>query len=101
MTVQPILDRLVVRPSVKTMSAGGIALLPHKDDGLVKEICHGEVVAVGPGKFDKRGRRETMWGLKPGDRIAYSPVGKAEAGGGLIVIRRDAVIGIDKEAEAA
>jgi co-chaperonin GroES (HSP10) len=99
--ITPILDRIVVRPLKETVSAGGIALLPHEDTELVKEIVHGEIVSVGPGKFDKKGRRESMWGLKPGDRIAHSPVGQVKASDGLVVIRRDAVVGLTSYLEAA
>ena len=95
MSIRPILDRIVVKPSIQTMSAGGIALTPHVDDGLVKEIIHGTVVAVGPGKFDKKGHRQSMWDLAPGDRVSFSPVGQVKWRNGLIVIRRDAVIGVD------
>ena len=95
MNLRPILDRIVVRPSMLTMSDGGIALVPHKDDGLVKEIVHGVVVFVGLGKFDRHGKRQSMWYLKSGDRIAFSPVGQVKWQDGLVVIRRDAVIGVE------
>jgi co-chaperonin GroES (HSP10) len=101
MMLRPILDRIVVRPLVEMHSKGGIALVPHEDTGLVKEVVHGEVVAVGPGKHDKKGRLQSMWGLKPGDRIAHSPVGQVKAPDGLVVIRRDAVIGLTSHLEAA
>jgi co-chaperonin GroES (HSP10) len=99
--IKPFLDRILVKPMVESFSPGGIALLQTKDDGLVKEIVYSEIVAVGPGGFNGKGQRESMWGLKAGDVVGHSPVGKQPAPDGMFFIRRDAVIGICDRREAA
>lgn len=75
----------------------GLIFAHEVDDGLVKHIVYGKVVAVGPGKFDRHGRRMDMWGITPGDRIAYSPVLSKKHvvdGEELTFIRLDSVVGL-------
>jgi co-chaperonin GroES (HSP10) len=101
MNIRPMHDNIVVTQIEKNVSRGGIHLLQHKDDGLVKEIVFGVVKAVGPGKINKRGQRDTMWELKEGDVIGFSPVGKKPALDGMFMIKRDAVIGVCQQKETA
>lgn len=91
--ITPILDRIVVKPIVHQVTQGGIHLLPHVDTQLVKDAVEGEIVSVGPGKWTKKGVRDSMWDLKPGDLVAHSAVGNVKFGE-YVVIRRDAVIGL-------
>jgi co-chaperonin GroES (HSP10) len=78
-------------------TAGGIFLGENEENT-------GEVIAVGPGKWGKNGKRETMWGLKPGDRVVFSPNGNFPVkvdGEELVMVRRDAIIGEVGEEVAA
>ncbi len=88
MKIRPLHDCLVVRRlEPPAVTPAGIRLLPHVDDGFVKELVRGEVLDVGPGK-----RGESMWGLKPGDKVAFSPV-LAHDTGDATIIKRNSVAG--------
>jgi chaperonin GroES len=54
-----------------SMSPGGIALLKPKEEA---RQSIGKVLAVGPGKFDAKGRRQAM-PVKVGERVAFSRYG--------------------------
>lgn len=100
MNIRPLNDRIAVREiKPPTTSAGGIFIGEHFDDGLVKEIVVGEVLAVGPGMKNAKGGRDSMWGLAPGQIVKYSPVcGHKEIVDGeeVTIIRRDSVIGVQE-----
>lgn len=91
-------DRIAVRQiKPSTTSPGGIYIGEQVDDGLVKEIVVGEVVAVGPGARKADGTRDTMWGLALGQVVRFSPVcaHREEVDGEtLTIIKRDSVIGV-------
>lgn len=98
MKVTPLHDRIVVRlhkDPVETKS--GIFIGEHVDDGFTKEIVEGEVLAVGPGMKLSARRRDSMWDLRPGHVVKFSPVCSVTQvidGQELTLIRRDAVIGL-------
>lgn len=96
MKLQPTGDRLVVRERKYTMSPGGIYTGELVDDGFVKEMVEGEVIAVGPGLKLNAVRRDSMWDLVPGMIVKFSPVCSFRVPGddSLVVIRRDAVAGV-------
>ena len=72
--LQPLADRLVVKPSQKEeMTKGGIYL----PDTAKEKPQEGEVVAVGPGKITDDGKRIPM-DLKVGDKVIYSKYGGSE-----------------------
>ena len=72
--LQPLADRLVVKPSQKEeMTKGGIYL----PDTAKEKPQEGEVVAVGPGKMTDDGKRIPM-DLKVGDKVIYSKYGGSE-----------------------
>jgi chaperonin GroES len=72
--LQPLADRLVVKPSQKEeMTKGGIYL----PDTAKEKPQEGEVVAVGPGKMTDEGKRIPM-DLKIGDKVIYSKYGGSE-----------------------
>jgi len=97
MELKPLHDRVIVRERKRsTLSAGGIYTGELIDDGLVKELVEGEVVAIGPGlKLNSR-RRDSMWGLEPGMIVKFSPVCSVRISDSpdLVIIRRDAVAGV-------
>ena len=98
MAIKPLGDRLAVKAHEQPeMSAGGIFVGQMIDDGLVKEIVRGTVVAVGPGLADARGVVDSMWELKAGDVVEYSPVcchTQIIDGEKITLIRSDAVVGV-------
>lgn len=72
--LQPLADRLVVKPVQKEeMTKGGI-IIP---DTAKEKPQEGEVVAVGPGRMTDDGKRLAM-DLKIGDRVIYSKYGGSE-----------------------
>ena len=72
--LQPLADRLVVKPSQKEEKTKGGIYLP---DTAKEKPQDGEVVAVGPGKLTEEGKRIPM-DLKVGDKVIYSKYGGSE-----------------------
>ena len=72
--LQPLADRLVVKPTQKEeMTKGGIYL----PDTAKEKPQEGEVIAVGPGRMTNEGKRIAM-DLKVGDKVIYSKYGGSE-----------------------
>lgn len=68
MKIRPLNDRvLVLREEEEQKSTGGI-IIP---DTAKEKPQRGKVIAVGPGKFSKDGKRIPM-DVKAGDRIFFS-----------------------------
>ena len=66
--LQPLGDRVVIRPTKKEeVSKGGIVL----PDTAKEKPQEGEIVAVGPGKLSEEGNRIAME-VKVGDRVIYA-----------------------------
>lgn len=66
-TVQPLDDRVMVRPDdAETVTSGGI-LLP---DTAQDKPTRGTIVAVGEGKYNKDGSRRAL-SVKVGDTVLY------------------------------
>jgi len=66
--IEPLGDRVVIKPSPKEeVSKGGI-LLP---DTAKEKPQEGEIVAVGPGRLSEDGKRIAME-VKQGDKVIYS-----------------------------
>jgi chaperonin GroES len=72
--LQPLADRLVVKPMQKEEVTKGGIYLP---DTAKEKPQEGEVVAVGPGRIAEDGKRIAME-LKVGDKVIYSKYGGAE-----------------------
>jgi chaperonin GroES len=72
--LQPLADRLVVKPIEKEeMTKGGI-ILP---DTAKEKPQDGEVLAVGPGRLSDDGKRIPM-SVAIGDRVVYAKYGGTE-----------------------
>jgi chaperonin GroES len=72
--LQPLADRLVVKPTQKEeMTKGGIYL----PDTAKEKPQEGEVIAVGPGRMTDEGKRIAME-LQVGDKVIYSKYGGSE-----------------------
>ena len=68
MNLQPIGDRIIVRrESSDAKSAGGI-LIP---DAAQKKPQRGVILAVGPGRLNKKGERQPLQ-LKVGDKVLFT-----------------------------
>jgi chaperonin GroES len=68
LNLKPLADRVIVKklePEEKT--PGGIVL----PDTAKEKPQNGEVLAVGPGKFDEKGTRQPME-LKVGDKVLFA-----------------------------
>jgi chaperonin GroES len=72
--LQPLADRLVVKPVQKEEVTKGGIYLP---DTAKEKPQEGEVIAVGPGRITDEGKRIEM-DVKVGDRVIYSKYGGAE-----------------------
>ena len=69
MNIKPLADRLLIRPAkVEEKTSGGVYL---PDTANKEKPVRGEVVAVGPGRLDKAGKRVSLE-VKEGDTVIYS-----------------------------
>ncbi len=72
--IQPLADRLVVKPIAREeMTKSGIVL----PDTVKEKPQEGEVQAVGPGRMTDDGKRIPME-VKAGDRVIYTRYGGSE-----------------------
>ena len=69
--LQPLADRLVVKPIEREEVTKGGIVLP---DTAKEKPQEGEVVAVGPGRLSEDGKRITM-DVKVGDIVVYAKYG--------------------------
>jgi len=93
MKIRPLNDRILVKrlPEVEK-SKGGI-IIP---DSAKEKPAEGEVVAVGPGKLDDKGKRVAP-DLKKGDRVLFSKYGGTEVkldGDDFLIMREDDILGV-------
>jgi chaperonin GroES len=72
--LQPLGDRLVVRPIEREEVTKGGIVLP---DTAKEKPQEGEVLAVGPGRLSEDGTRIAM-DVKVGDRVIYARYGGTE-----------------------
>ena len=72
--LQPLADRIVVKPIEREEVTKGGIVLP---DTVKEKPQEGKVIAVGPGRLSEDGKRIAM-DVKVGDRIIYSKYGGTE-----------------------
>lgn len=72
--LQPLGDRVVVRPTAKEEVTKGGIVLP---DTVQEKPQEGKVIAVGPGKLTDEGKRIVM-DVKVGDTVIYAKYGGTE-----------------------
>jgi len=72
--LEPLGDRVVVRPSSKEEVTKGGILIP---DTAKEKPQEGDVIAVGPGKMTDEGKRIAM-DVKVGDIVIYAKYGGTE-----------------------
>ena len=94
-SLQPLEDRIVVKPSEgEEMTASGLVI----PDTAKEKPQEGEVLAVGPGRFED-GQRVPL-DVKVGDKVIYSKYGGTEikVGGDelLVLSARDVLAIVNK-----
>ena len=67
MKVRPLHDGVLIKRIEEKEAVKGGIIIP---DTAREKPMEGEVVAVGPGKHDEDGKRQTME-VKPGDRVLF------------------------------
>ena len=92
--IAPLADRIVVRvPKDTGMARGGL----HIPDMAREKPQQGDVVAVGPGRYDEKGGRRLPMEVKVGDRVLYGKhVGGEVVVGGerLLILRESEVLAV-------
>ena len=73
LTIQPLADRVVVRPLEETEQRRGGLFIP---DTAKEKPQQGEIIAVGPGRFEKNER--VPMELKRGQKVLYGKYSGAE-----------------------
>jgi chaperonin GroES len=91
--MQPLADRLVVKPIAREEVTKGGIVLP---DTAKEKPQEGEVLAVGPGRMTEDGKRVPM-DLKVGDIVLYSKYGGTDIkieGEELMILRESDVLAV-------
>ena len=93
MRIKPLGDRVLVRRlDEDTQTSGGI-IIP---DSAKEKPMRGEVIAAGPGEWQKKGGRRPLQ-VKEGDTIIFGKYSGTEVkvdGQELILIREDEILAI-------
>ena len=91
--VKPLSDRVVVRALEETEQMRGGLYIP---DTAKEKPQQGEIVAVGPGKYDENGKRVPM-DVKSGDKVLYGKYSGTEVtveGEQLLILRESDVLAV-------
>lgn len=72
--LKPLEDRIVVRPLEAEQTTASGLVIP---DTAKEKPSEGEVVAIGPGRFDDKGARIPL-DIAVGDKVLYSKYGGTE-----------------------
>lgn len=75
MKLQPLEDRIVVKASEAEQTTASGLVIP---DSAKEKPQQGEVLAVGPGRFDEDGEKRIPLDIKVGDIVVYSKYGGTE-----------------------
>jgi chaperonin GroES len=73
--LKPLEDRIVVRPLEAEQTTASGLVIP---DTAKEKPQEGEVLAVGPGRFDDAGAKRVPMDVKVGDIVLYSKYGGTE-----------------------
>ena len=90
----PLSDRVVVRALDEGEQRRGGLYIP---DTAKEKPQQGEVVAVGPGKFDERGGQRIPMDVKVGDKILYGKYSGTEVtvdGEQYLILRESDVLAV-------
>ena len=73
--IKPLEDRIVVKPlDAEQTTASGLVI----PDTAKEKPQEGEVVAVGPGRFNENGAQRVPMDISVGDKVIYSKYGGTE-----------------------
>ena len=89
--LQPLADRLVVKPIAREEVTKGGIVLP---DTAKEKPQEGEIIAVGPGRVGEDGKRIAM-DVKVGDIVIYARYGGTEMkveGEEIVILRESDVL---------
>ena len=89
--LQPLADRVIVRPIEKEEVTKGGIVLP---DTAKEKPQEGKVLAVGPGRLSEDGKRLAM-DVKVGDVVVYAKYGGTELkvdGEELVILRESDIL---------
>ena len=75
MNLQPLEDRIVVRPNESEERTASGLVIP---DTAKEKPQQGEVLAVGEGRWDEDGEKRIPMDIKVGDTVVYSKYGGTE-----------------------
>jgi chaperonin GroES len=93
MKIRPLNDRVLVkRLEEEEMTKGGI-IIP---DSAKEKPAEGEIVAVGNGKMDDKGKRIAIE-LKVGEKVLFSKYGGTDVkidGEDFMIMREDDILGV-------
>ena len=95
--IKPLEDRIVVRPLEAEQTTASGLVIP---DTAKEKPQEGEVLAVGPGRFDDAGTKRVPIDVKVGDVVLYIKYGGTEVKYAnvdyLVLSARDVLAIIDK-----
>src|SRR5438876_8771158 len=96
-SLKPLDDRIVVKPSEEEETTASGLVIP---DTAKERPQEGEVIAVGPGRFNEAGTERVPMDVKAGDKVIYSKYGgtevKIEGDDYLILSARDVLAIVSK-----
>ena len=75
MNLQPLEDRIVVRPAQAEATTASGLVIP---DTAKEKPSEGKVIAVGPGRWDDEGENRIPVDVAEGDTVIYSKYGGTE-----------------------
>ncbi len=96
MKLRPLEDRLIIEPLNEGEKTKSGIYLP---DTAKEKPEQGKVIAVGPGRFDKDGKRIPME-VKKGDKVLFTKYGPNEIKVGekeYLIARQDDILAIIEE----
>jgi chaperonin GroES len=96
MNLQPIGDRIIVRREASDAKSAGGIILP---DTAQKKPQRGTILAVGPGKQNKKDGKRTPLQLKVGDQVLFTAWAGDEfkdrkAAGEILVMHEEDVLAV-------
>jgi chaperonin GroES len=93
MKLRPLADRVIVRQNdAEEKTKTGIVL----PDSAKEKPTKGKVIAVGPGKFDDKGKRMEV-GVRSGDTVYYGKYSGTEVevdGQKFVILREADILGV-------
>ena len=92
--VNPLADRVVIKALEETEQMRGGLYIP---DTAKEKPQQGEIVAVGPGRFDEKGGNRIPMDVKVGDKVLYGKYSGTEVtvdGEQYLILRESDVLAI-------